>query len=1146
MHLPPAESCELGPKLQCLEEVLGSRRFRTYLSDLYTQLASFRQRMELYGPRSHEFERQLHGLSRERTIPSESLLWLLNEAQRCLPKREAVNDGNTSSPLEEAPPIKLSEYSLLFQHCGDLQSPETSVVVDDFTALLGSLPMERMTLMRHIFEHLADTRRGEGYRPPPDQMKVHRLSAALKLHSRHCSSDELRTAETWLDHLQTLNMDVISLRDFLLFHLAVSDATASEDAEFVLFVQRLWGFESSNVQATGRGYALLQLLENHSTRHHLLELTTRKKELLAKIPGALIRIRSTTALLEVELQLLRALTAPADLNRYLQTDDGLNTRLGGALTVLRELEMPGQLLTALPSFVSSLRDLQVLNLRDNRLEALPVVLGALKSLRRLDLSDNRLRDASFAQAETWSQLTALAELQLPGNSLTTLPSAIVALPKLETLDLSRNALRSIRGAVVKQWEGRGALVTLDLHANELTELPEDIRVLKATLRCLLLHGNRLTSVPVAAIAELKALERLSLSQNHLTGDCLASYLLPSRQRALLLAHNQLRVFPRLTIAPEGAKPNQSVNSSIESIDMRSNRLRSFPEWPALVLTHCQALHLQQNALRELPDRFFASFPALRTCELQNNQLLTIPEGITDCSLLQVLDVHGNCLQSLPKELPRLARLEVLNAVENQLADVPVEWHAFATQCGASRVLHTLALRRNPLRNKILKAVVEGSGLEGVLSMSTADDQICEGILKRLLDGLRDASLLLREPTHQSRGGSEDEEERSGRPKWRGVARDVNRYLEERLRAMQRSQRSATSASLTVEAKSFERLIRTLPFTCSKQELALLVQRFLAKEEDAEAQGKTSLRQQIDGLAFLQAIERFGRFRTLSSPQKRAVNSATKPVVDAVGPILQYLTVLHRCNEQAKQQNQAKRGDESEGGQQVKRNPLDSRLKVKLRVKSKASPTSSKQEADTRNRKAKSETDRQHEKSEGKSRADVISDRQRQRIQVLQQQLLDQRLLLLAHQTRAGLGRSTGSDKSGAILPAELALDQYGNQSSGADDDVKRTILVSVKCLPPQETEERQESTWRLLKASARLDFRLNPQDTVLHLKQQLEECTRVPVDHQILVAGAAHGTPAVRLRNAAALCEYAKQGNRWSLTLLIGQTLPLGCGPSAI
>ncbi|GMF10810.1 unnamed protein product [Phytophthora lilii] len=1139
-RLPLAEACELGPKLQCLQEVLGSMRFRAYCRDLSILVRNLRLRLELYGIRFQDFKRQL---CRERTVSVEKLLWLFNETERSL---------FTAKPQPEGLlPIEHADYTLLLQHCSDPGSGEGFIVTADLMELLHSLPLERATLVRYVFEQLADTRRGEGYRPPPDHTRIHHIHAAIKLQRSHCSVEETQAAEAWLE---VVGSGAITLQDLLQFHLTISDANVSEDAEFVRFVQRMWGFDPLAVKDADRGEAIQHLLENYTARCHLLELGTRKRELLGKIPGAQSRIRSTSALLESELQHLRVLQAPTKLSQWLQCDESINARLGETLILLREVTLSGQLLTAIPEFMSSLKELQVLDLRDNRLSKISP-LGALKTIRKLDLSDNLLRDASFAQAdETWRQLEVLTELRLSGNKLTSLPSALVAVPGLQALDISKNSLRSVRGEVIQGWKGRAHLVALDLHGNSLTTLPEEINVLFGSLRRLILHQNHLVALP-NALTELIKLEELSLSQNQLSSNSLSSYPLSEGHIAILLDQNQLRVFPCLDVVQaEGKGPPKNVNNSLITIDARGNQLRRMVDWSSLVLANCQHLHLQNNSLRELPETLFSALPALRTCELQNNQLRNLPVQITECTQLQHLDVHDNCLQSLPTELTELADLEVLNAAENDITDIPVEWHAFENQNDGVRVLHSLFLRRNPLRNKILRSIVNGStdGSMSVCMAATADDSTCEGVIKKLLDGLRDASVILRSADTARVStrkawvdlDEEDEEpETSNKPKWRGVARDVNHYLEQRLRAMQRT---CNSSVLFVEVKSFERMIRTLPFTCSKRELTHLVRRFLVKDES----GRTG---QVDGLAFLQAIERFGRWRSISMPSKRPMTCVAKPTIDSAGPIIQYLVVLRR---HLQQQQELEKHDRQNQNDRARSPQSKNRFNMKLRMKQREQMKTAHRDANrgpsTAKRKPTPRTNQGSPKFEKTSRirADVIADRQRQRIQVLEQQLVDQKLLLLAHQ-KPELG---ARDNNGpAIAPADLETvaeedhDRCNRRTVKSFDDgggSDHAVIISVKCLHLPGTDKREEvGEQQAMKGPARVDLRLQPDDSVLHLKQQLETRTGVPVDHQIIVAHSVScGAPAIRLRNNSVLREYAEHvggASRWSLTLFIGQSLPL-------
>ncbi|KAI9994106.1 hypothetical protein PInf_016670 [Phytophthora infestans] len=458
------------------------------------------------------------------------------------------------------------------------------------------------------------------------------------------------------------------------------------------------------------------------------------------------------------------------------------------------------------------------------------------------------------------------------------------------------------------------------------------------------------------------------------------------------------------------------------------------------------------------------------------------------------------------------------------------------------------LRRNPLSNKILMSIVDGSTDSSLYSTTTGlngttDDTVCEDVIKKLLDGLCDASVILRTDRVPIRKAwddtdAEDEEGLSNRPKWRGVARDVCHYLEQRLRAMQRPSTGRHSAPLRADVKSFERLIRALPFTCSKRELTHLVRRFIVLD-DAEDEEQTKRTRQIDGLAFLQAIERFGRWRSISTPSKRSMNSVLKPVADSAGPIIQYLVVLHRRMQQ--EQEVTERGRSAQQKLQFKKKLR--RQKETAKTPGKKNPGVAKQKlSPSRNRAS------QQPMKPSKARADVLADRQRQRIQVLEQQLVDQKLLLLARQQpNVGRNRSSEDNNDSAIAPADLALVSDKDRRERQTGD--GTVTIRVKC--PHLREKIGNQQMHTMENNACLDCCLHVQsdESVLHLKHQLEAQTGVPVDHQILVTNSGRrGAPAIRLRNNSKLREYSEHVggvSRWSLTLLIGQSLPLFSGRQA-
>lgn len=191
--LPPVDPSELSPRLQVLHSVLGQQRFQHYTRDLYTEIAQLRQRTRLYGGRYRRFIQEIAAAS-GKTISSEAVSVMLQQwdSNSSIDTRVMqVSDAGTAPP---------ALYPLIFQHCGDPQVP-AQLSLDELGRLLCSMPEPREKLVRHTFEQLSDGWRGEGYVPPPDSIRAHRLHAIVKESFSHqqCSATERDTVAAWIN-----------------------------------------------------------------------------------------------------------------------------------------------------------------------------------------------------------------------------------------------------------------------------------------------------------------------------------------------------------------------------------------------------------------------------------------------------------------------------------------------------------------------------------------------------------------------------------------------------------------------------------------------------------------------------------------------------------------------------------------------------------------------------------------------------------------------------------------------------------------------------------------------------------------------------------------------------------------------------------
>jgi len=169
----------------------------------------------------------------------------------------------------------------------------------------------------------------------------------------------------------------------------------------------------------------------------------------------------------------------------------------------KELDLSGKNLTALPSEIGRLTELEVLILgkyrsgegwSSNRLTEIPAEIGLLKNLKTLEIAGHPLTGNPSNRIKNLPneifQLTNLQTLDLSCNQFSSLPEAIAQLTNLQTLDLSCNQFSSLPEAIAQLTN----LQTLDLSSNELSGLPLEIRQLEK-LEKLDLRGNPIPIPP---------------------------------------------------------------------------------------------------------------------------------------------------------------------------------------------------------------------------------------------------------------------------------------------------------------------------------------------------------------------------------------------------------------------------------------------------------------------------------------------------------------------------------------------------------------------------------------------------------------------------------------------------------------------------
>lgn len=75
-------------------------------------------------------------------------------------------------------------------------------------------------------------------------------------------------------------------------------------------------------------------------------------------------------------------------------------------------------------------------------------------------------------------------------------------------------------------------------------------------------------------------------------------------------------------------------------------------------------------LGEFPPKLISLCDVLRTIDLSNNRIASVPPDIGQFLNLKHLRLNRNCLESLPEEIGLLKKLESLQVADNILVSVP--------------------------------------------------------------------------------------------------------------------------------------------------------------------------------------------------------------------------------------------------------------------------------------------------------------------------------------------------------------------------------------------------------------------------------------------------------------------------------------------
>lgn len=398
----------------------------------------------------------------------------------------------------------------------------------------------------------------------------------------------------------------------------------------------------------------------------------------------------------------------------------------GQVHSLRELRLSENLLDGDPTeFLSNLKSLEVLDLRDNAISDISVGLADLVNLRILIVAGNNLTSIPFSCLQS----LPLVELDAARNRLggILIPQSVDGFPTLKTLDVSGNALT---GLLENEATALSSLQVLNISENRLCAIPD---VSKWTeLVTLSAGGNKILAIP-EGLTSLKKVRNIDLTRNNLKSvDC--DIGLMDSLTTLRIANNPLRERRHLTMTTEDLKielrnrllpsePSEPINHEVLEPDLPASSITS-TKWPMnpggildrsstslqtlnatdleplLETNNIKSLLLHHNALTHIPPAISLAQATLTTLDLGYNRLstsssyfpnaLALPQLTTlslasnalfsllpllnslTAPLLSTVDISHNRLTSLPSLRNAFPALTTVLASENAIDDLEIE------------------------------------------------------------------------------------------------------------------------------------------------------------------------------------------------------------------------------------------------------------------------------------------------------------------------------------------------------------------------------------------------------------------------------------------------------------------------------------------
>ncbi|XP_014236584.1 leucine-rich repeat and death domain-containing protein 1-like [Trichogramma pretiosum] len=330
-------------------------------------------------------------------------------------------------------------------------------------------------------------------------------------------------------------------------------------------------------------------------------------------------------------------------------------------------------------------DLKKLYVHHTSIALLPTKISHMLHLRVLDLSYNKLEDIP----DSFESLTNLKSLNLKYNQLKDLPKSLRKLQRLKELDISGNKFTQMPHCV--QY-GMGTLITLNVSHNKgmnvhISPYSRYIEKFYANsngkcfsfpdwtlknkyfaLKEINLDDTQFDVYNFEGQGNNLSIDNISMKNSNLSSAVLNMIVENmTKIKVLKIGNNQsscsiVNIFNSIPITTLKSPAN------LIDLDVSATSLPMIPK-EIIKLENLVKVDFSFNCISWIPDEF-CELQKLEYLSISGNKMILLPKNIGNLKLLKVLKSSNNDIRQLPESFKTLTNLEIVDFYENNFEEFP--------------------------------------------------------------------------------------------------------------------------------------------------------------------------------------------------------------------------------------------------------------------------------------------------------------------------------------------------------------------------------------------------------------------------------------------------------------------------------------------